>query len=628
VTFDSEAVPGRASAGREAGRRLDAAVATAIFLGCATLYVATLTPSLPFPIGDSHELTTAAARLGIAHPTGYPLYTWLGFAFIRLLPFGDIAYRVNCMSALLGAAGVAGIYVLGRQLDLRPLPAAVAAALFGLAPTFWSQAVIPEVYAPNLLVLTVVLNLLLAWSRRGGTGWLVGAAFALGLSPGLHMSDLGFGAACALFAVLTDPGVLRRPRVLLLVTAAFLVGLAQFAWLPLRAHTVHYPMAPPNTLSAFLDYTVRAFAPARFAFPLSELPNRATIYASLLRRNFGVAGAALGLAGMWVALARDPRRFWLLMGAYLVNVAMFTQLAVFDVDVFFLEGWLVWVLFVGFAVDAVARGPRSTAATAVAASALLALMGTTSFAANDRRSDTVIGDFYRATFAMLPPGSVLIGPSGAFGQTIEYFHHFLGLRPDVTIVIDPTAPEPPPDVPRFTTLAVQDGRLTSVSAWVSSRRSLTKAWYVPVLLSAERDLLLWQVRTTPPALAPLGPPAVQSGRRLGGETLEGFTMAPVVGDGPSRVHLETQWRLEATGPVVVSTRVGGVTIESHVLGFGNRERYAAEVGPPGDRLAETFDVLAPSSLPAGRQPVEVGVTRLDADRIATEWETLGDVQLR
>ena len=42
---------------------------------CFALYVRTLAPGLVFPVIDSHELTLNAVRLGVPHPSGYPLYT-------------------------------------------------------------------------------------------------------------------------------------------------------------------------------------------------------------------------------------------------------------------------------------------------------------------------------------------------------------------------------------------------------------------------------------------------------------------------------------------------------------------------------------------------------------------------
>src|SRR6476620_7305625 len=67
----------------------------AIFAAALVLYLRTLAPSV-MP-GDYAEFQMAAAVLGVPHPTGYPLYIMLGKLF-TLLPFGDVAFRVNLSS--------------------------------------------------------------------------------------------------------------------------------------------------------------------------------------------------------------------------------------------------------------------------------------------------------------------------------------------------------------------------------------------------------------------------------------------------------------------------------------------------------------------------------------------------
>ncbi|MFA7420189.1 MAG: DUF2723 domain-containing protein, partial [Melioribacteraceae bacterium] len=57
------------------------------------VYLFTLAPSV-IQI-DSGELATVQSTLGIAHPTGYPLFTIIGYLFLKLpLPFTKI-YQAN-----------------------------------------------------------------------------------------------------------------------------------------------------------------------------------------------------------------------------------------------------------------------------------------------------------------------------------------------------------------------------------------------------------------------------------------------------------------------------------------------------------------------------------------------------
>src|SRR4028119_2317230 len=73
---------------------------------CALLlYLAGVSSTVTYG-GDCGELIAASYRLGIAHPTGYPLYCLLGRLFATICPFGEVAWRYNVLSALLGATAV------------------------------------------------------------------------------------------------------------------------------------------------------------------------------------------------------------------------------------------------------------------------------------------------------------------------------------------------------------------------------------------------------------------------------------------------------------------------------------------------------------------------------------------
>jgi hypothetical protein len=181
---------------------------------CLAVYVSTLTPGLSFPVMDSHELTLNAIRLGVAHPSGYPVYTWLGFLWVHLVPLGDAAYRMNLLSAVMGAIAVGGMFLVVRTLGCGRLAAAAAALLLGLGDTLWSQAVITEVHTSNLAFQIATILVLLHWARRvrsGGGGDRLFLAFAVlfGSSLGTHLANLGFAPVYAGFVLATDPAIVR-----------------------------------------------------------------------------------------------------------------------------------------------------------------------------------------------------------------------------------------------------------------------------------------------------------------------------------------------------------------------------------------------------------------------------------
>ena len=330
--------------------RADLLIVAGVFALALAIYNATLTPSLSYQSPDGNELATVCYQLGLAHSTGYPLYTWLGKLF-TLLPVGDIAHRVNLMSAVMAAGAVALLYAILRHLTGRRIISALVALYFGFAVTFWSQAVIAEVYAPNALMLALCILLILCWARTRRSRYLLAFSLACGLSLGTHLSNLGFAPAYALFVLLVDWRILKRPGELFGALGLFVLGCLQFLWLPYKASMlVDLPMArnAPVTLESFYRYTLGAFPQMKFAFPLSAMPDRIVIYLELLRRNLGLIGIVLGILGMWGMLIRDTEKLYLLVSMYLVHVVFFVQYRVFDLDVFFIPAHMLFLLFMGY----------------------------------------------------------------------------------------------------------------------------------------------------------------------------------------------------------------------------------------------------------------------------------------
>src|SRR5213080_3690831 len=77
-------------------------------LAWLVVYLATVSPTVNFI--DSGELITAVHEPGVVHPPGYPLYTLLGYVVSYLL-WGEVAWRVNALSAFFGALAVGAMYL-------------------------------------------------------------------------------------------------------------------------------------------------------------------------------------------------------------------------------------------------------------------------------------------------------------------------------------------------------------------------------------------------------------------------------------------------------------------------------------------------------------------------------------
>jgi hypothetical protein len=212
-------------------------------------YLHTLAPGVTWANdgADSGDLITAAATLGIAHPTGYPTYLLLARAF-QLIPLGDIAWRTTMLSAVAGvlAAWLAGraVYdIVGTEDWAAHAGASSATLLFGCSPLLWSQSVIAEVYSVNAVFVVLALWLALrvlvrtapqsAWQQRG-------SALLLGLGMGVHSTTVLMVAmwyiACAIADVRSGRRWLLVERALW-CAAGLLVCTYLFARQPTRRST-------------------------------------------------------------------------------------------------------------------------------------------------------------------------------------------------------------------------------------------------------------------------------------------------------------------------------------------------------------------------------------------------------
>jgi hypothetical protein len=154
------------AAGRKAwDRAADVVLAVGLFAACLALYLRTMAPSIATLFDDSLEFPLVSHRLGIAHPTGYPLYTLLGKLF-TLGPWRNVGWSVNLLSVVAGALTVVLVYLIGRKLVRRRWPPLLGAVALAVSPVFWSQSVIAEVYSLNSALVAALLWLALRWARQ------------------------------------------------------------------------------------------------------------------------------------------------------------------------------------------------------------------------------------------------------------------------------------------------------------------------------------------------------------------------------------------------------------------------------------------------------------------------------
>ena len=328
---------------KDARRRVrrDSIIALIIGLAGFAFYAATAAPSVATLFDDSLEFQVVLPTLGIAHPSGYPLYTLLGKLFTLLLPFRDPAGRVNLLSALCAGAALAVLYLLAQKVAGNRAAAATATTLFALSPAWWSQATIAEVYALHGLFVILFLYLLLRWEearsqekgiRGQGSGirsqesgvrdrlpassfqlrassdrWLAAAALVFGLGIAHHRMIALMLPAALVFIFWTDPGLIRQPRRWVMPLVLALAPLLFYLYLPIRGQTVTSldgTFVP--TLAGTLDWiTARGYSIFLTGNPFGVERNASSIIALFLDQ-LGVLTIAAAVHGVGHGVEIQP----------------------------------------------------------------------------------------------------------------------------------------------------------------------------------------------------------------------------------------------------------------------------------------------------------------------------------
>jgi hypothetical protein len=418
---------------------------------CLAVYLLTLSPTVGFI--DSGELAAVACTLGVAHPTGYPLFTLLGRLFVMLpLPWEEIV-RLNLLAALLCAASVFVFFRLslvilepvarrfGVPPALRFAASGGASLLLGFSETWWSQAVSAEVYALHLLLVTTTLFVFFrAAEDRREALWYAGA-FLLGLSFTNHMTT-----------ILLVPGLVylyfRRFGFhrsswnrLLRLLPVFLLGLSLYIYLPMRAG-VPPPLnwGDPSTLEHLL-WHLRGKQYSVWIFHSTEVTGRQlSHFVASLPGEFAYVGLIAALVGL-IVLWRASRKgaistilFFSVCILYAVNYD------IQDIDSYFLLAYMMVGLWAGCGLLALVHWwIRVWGWGKTPAAALLLLSGLLPLGMHyrevDQSENRLVEDYTRNMFHSLAPNALVLSYQWDYWVSASYYYQNVrSVRRDVSVI--------------------------------------------------------------------------------------------------------------------------------------------------------------------------------------------------
>lgn len=345
------------------------AVVAALTFAC---YYQTLLPGLDF--GDTAAYQAAVGEWRLTPRQAYPLYYALANTLFAVTG-GEPARSLNLTSALAGAAACGALAWLASGLTGSVRAGVWSGLMLGASYTFWSQAVIGEVYTLHLALTSVVLAAGVWWHRQPSLPRLalVFGLYALGF--GNHLMMVLLAPALATLILVTPGG--RRQALSVkgigLAGACAIVGASQYVWNAAYLWQVADPTPPlAEGLRTFWFDVSKADWRSTMVLGVHEtaLKRRVGLYAFELQQQIGLAGIILALTGL-AALVTRWRLLAVLAAAYVTAFAFAYTYNVGDVHVFFLPSHQVVILAAAIGADALWRVPARLPSGGVLASVVL-----------------------------------------------------------------------------------------------------------------------------------------------------------------------------------------------------------------------------------------------------------------
>jgi hypothetical protein len=235
-----------------------------VFLALFSLYAYSAPRTVA--LEDDGLFIMSSYFLGVPHPPGYPLHTLLGKLF-TLLPVGSIAFRVHLLSAFFGAFTCVALWLVLRSLLGNALSAYAGAVLYGLSSTFWSQAIIAEVYTLNTFFFFSLFYMALTFLAARSVRVLYVFAGVFGLSLANHWPLTLLSTPCLVLLLLPARGFVIGAALRMFAIAG-LACVLPYAWMVVRST---------------MDPEVNFYGPIRFFAPIRD-PDSFLFFVS--RRGF------------------------------------------------------------------------------------------------------------------------------------------------------------------------------------------------------------------------------------------------------------------------------------------------------------------------------------------------------
>ena len=331
-------------------------------------YTQTLLPGVD--LGDTGGFQAAVLWPEVSARQAYPLYYDLARPFVSAVSRPNPARGLNLLSAIFGAAATGLLTFLCALVTSSLAAGAAAGLLLAFSYTFWSQAIIAEVYTLHLAIVLACCLALYWYAERPSRTRLAlfFAVYATGFGNHLSMILLLVPFAVFLLQVTPDRRTLFSPAVIgMAIAIAAAAALQYWPNLMSTTHLSDRPAAWSERLATFWFDTTKADWRESMVLGVREdqLSGRAGMWWFDARQQFGMVGLLLAAVGVFRLWAISRAWATLVALGYAINTVFAFTYNVGDTHVFYLPSHLFTAFLAGAALSPVGRALQARLARTV-----------------------------------------------------------------------------------------------------------------------------------------------------------------------------------------------------------------------------------------------------------------------
>ena len=401
---------------------------------------------------DSGELASVQKLLGIAHPTGYPLFTMLGYFFLQLPIFSSDIFQANFLAAIYCSISVGlfskflfEIFLISKVNSLPETTIKLiiisSSIVLGLSTTFWFQSTSVEVYSLHLVLIISTLFLFVKAFRNDDAKFWYLFAYFFGISLSNHMTSiLIIPAAVYLYFKknsFNKNSFLFGARLALITSISAMIV---YLYLPIRAmQELILNWGNPIDFERFwrhftgAQYQVWIFSSLeaskkQLSYFIQNLTNE-FFYIIYLPIIFGIVSL--------FKISKTVLFFTLLLTFSTILYSI--NYDIVDIDSYFLLTYISFIVFFFFGIIRILEFSKNPTINVILMTIILIIFPALQLTMNhdkvDQSDNFIFEDYTKASLNSLPANSILFSYQWDYLISPSYYFQYVeNYRRDVTIV--------------------------------------------------------------------------------------------------------------------------------------------------------------------------------------------------